>query len=64
MTYRQLIVMLATVLLTVACQTTEQRLPVGNAVYYWRTDLRLDSAERAFLTVIISTRCIAATSTW
>jgi len=48
-TYRQLIVILATALLTVACQTTEQRLPVGNAVYYWRTDLRLDSAERAFL---------------
>ena len=24
-------------------------LPVGNAVYYWRTELRLDSTERAFL---------------
>lgn len=24
-------------------------LPQGNAVYYWRTDLHLDSAERAFL---------------
>lgn len=24
-------------------------MPEGNAVYYWRTDLRLDSTERAFL---------------
>ena len=36
------------VLLTISCQ--EQReLDEGNAVYYWRTDFRLDSTERAFL---------------
>ena len=35
-------------LLTVGCR--EQReMSEGNAVYYWRTDLRLDSTERAFL---------------
>ena len=35
-------------LLTISCQ--EQReMPESNAVYYWRTDLRLDSTERAFL---------------
>ena len=35
-------------LLTTGCK--EQReLDEGNAVYYWRTDLRLDSTERAFL---------------
>ena len=35
-------------LLIVGCR--EQReMPEGNAVYYWRTDLRLDSTERAFL---------------
>ena len=35
-------------LLTTGCK--EQReLDEGNAVYYWRTDLRLDSMERAFL---------------
>ena len=35
-------------LLTISCQ--EQReLDEGNAVYYWRTDFRLDSTERAFL---------------
>lgn len=27
----------------------EKGLVTGNAVYYWRTDLRLDSTERAFL---------------
>ena len=31
------------------CQKETQSLPEGNAVYYWRTDLRLDSTERAFL---------------
>ena len=37
-------------LLTVGCsQQQREPLPEGNAVYYWRTDLRLDSAERAFL---------------
>ena len=38
-------------LLTVGCSKQEDRteLEEGNAVYYWRTDLRLDSTERAFL---------------
>ena len=37
-------------LLTVGCSQRErEELPEGNAVYYWRTDLRLDSTERAFL---------------
>ena len=37
-------------LLTAGCSQREQKvLPEGNAVYYWRTDLRLDSTERAFL---------------
>ena len=31
------------------CQKKPQSLTEGNAVYYWRTDLRLDSTERAFL---------------
>lgn len=44
----KLIVILAAVLLTTSCQRTEE-LEVGNAVYYWRTDLRLDSTERAFI---------------
>ena len=35
-------------LLTTSCQE-QQTLEEGNAVYYWRTDLRLDSTERAFL---------------
>ena len=30
-------------------QKTRAMLEEGNAVYYWRTDLRLDSTERAFL---------------
>ena len=35
-----------------ACDRHSSRhiLETGNAVYYWRTDLRLDSAEKAFLT--------------
>lgn len=37
-------------LLMMGCSRQEQEaLPEGNAVYYWRTDLRLDSTERAFL---------------
>ena len=34
-----------------ACDRHSSRhiLETGNAVYYWRTDLRLDSAEKAFL---------------
>ena len=33
----------------VGCQKQRELLDEGNAVYYWRTDLRLDSTERAFL---------------
>ena len=37
-------------ILTVGCKDGKLReLDEGNAVYYWRTDLRLDSTERAFL---------------
>ena len=38
-------------LLTAGCSEQKERaeLEEGNAVYYWRTDLRLDSTERAFL---------------
>jgi hypothetical protein len=37
-------------LLTVGCSKQKDRtVEEGNAVYYWRTDLRLDSTERAFL---------------
>ena len=35
-------------LLTAGCGE-QMELDEGNAVYYWRTDLRLDSTERAFL---------------
>ena len=35
-------------LLTISCQEQEV-IEEGNAVYYWRTDLKLDSTERAFL---------------
>ena len=35
-------------LLTTGC-SERQELTEGNAVYFWRTDLRLDSTERAFL---------------
>ena len=36
--------------LTTGCSQQERKvLPEGNAVYYWRTDLRLDSTEKDFL---------------
>jgi len=35
-------------LLGIGCRK-QRALDEGNAVYYWRTDLRLDSTERAFL---------------
>lgn len=35
-------------LLTSGCQR-QREMDEGNAVYYWRTDLHLDSTERAFL---------------
>ena len=38
------------VLMATSCQQRE-RLAEGNAVYYWRTDFRLDSTERAFLSI-------------
>ena len=47
---RRLLIALA-LLAVVACQQKDggQDLADTNAVYYWRTDLRLDSTERAFL---------------
>lgn len=37
-------------ILCIGCSQQKQReLPEGNAVYFWRTDLRLDSTEKAFL---------------
>ena len=37
-------------MLTAGCSKQQQKVfPEGNSVYYWRTDLRLDSTERAFL---------------
>jgi hypothetical protein len=48
----RLLLMLTLLLLVItACDKQSSRNPLeqGNAVYYWRTDLRLDSAERAFL---------------
>ena len=42
-------VFILAVLLMSGCQKEPQSLPEDNAVYYWRTDLRLDSTERAFL---------------
>ena len=38
------------VLTVTSCQQRE-RLAEGNAVYYWRTDFRLDSTDRAFLSL-------------
>jgi hypothetical protein len=38
------------VLMVTSCQQRE-RLAEGNAVYYWRTDFRLDSTERAFFSL-------------
>ena len=37
--------------LLTSCTSAPEPIPLeeGNAVYYWRTDLRLDSTERAFL---------------
>ena len=39
----------STILLLLACQGKQSPMKEGNAVYYWRTDLRIDSTERAFL---------------
>jgi len=42
-------IILICLLAIVGCQKQRELLDEGNAVYYWRTDLRLDSTERAFL---------------
>ena len=48
---RSLLIMTLLLLAMTACDKQPSRMPLetGNAVYYWRTDLRLDSTERAFL---------------
>ena len=45
------LLLLTLLLALTACekQPSRKTLESGNAVYYWRTDLRLDSAEKAFL---------------
>ena len=43
------IVVLLAMLTAAGCQDRQVDLEEGNAVYYWRTDLRLDSTERVFL---------------
>ena len=48
MTCRPLLLLLTLLLLT-GCRKQQPELEVCNAVYYWRTDLCLDSTERAFL---------------
>lgn len=51
MNIRPLLIMMLLLLAMTACQKQSSRkvLESGNAVYYWRTDLRLDSTERAFM---------------
>lgn len=46
-----LLIMMLLLLALTACdrQSSRKTLEMANAVYYWRTDLRLDSMERAFL---------------
>ena len=39
----------STLLLLLACHGKQLPMEEGNAVYFWRTELRLDSTERAFL---------------
>jgi len=41
--------LLAMLILVTACQHQPQPTTTTQAVYYWRTELRLDSVERAFL---------------
>lgn len=50
MKIRPLLIMTLLLAMT-ACekQSSRKTLESGNAVYYWRTDLRLDSTEKAFL---------------
>ena len=42
-------IILIYLLAMMGCQKQREQLDEGNAVYYWRTDFRLDSTERAFL---------------
>ena len=42
-------IILIYLLTMMGCQKQKEQLDEGNAVYYWRTDFRLDSTERAFL---------------
>ena len=49
MTLRNVVSIALLLLLTASCSHQQESLEEGNAVYYWRTDLRLDSTERAFL---------------
>ena len=51
MKIKSLLLMMLLLLAMTACQKHSSRktLESANAVYYWRTDLRLDSVERAFL---------------
>ena len=46
-----LLIMTLLLLVMTACNQQPSRIPLetGNAVYYWRTDLHLDSTERTFL---------------
>ena len=48
---RSLLLMVLLLLAMTACekQSSRKTLESGNAVYYWRTDLRLDSTEKTFL---------------
>jgi len=48
---RPLLLMVLLLLAMTACekQSSRKTLESGNAVYYWRTDLRLDSTEKTFL---------------
>ena len=48
---RPLLLMVLLLLVMTACekQSSRKTLESGNAVYYWRTDLRLDSTEKTFL---------------
>jgi hypothetical protein len=48
---RSLLLLMLLLLAMTACekQSSRKTLESGNAVYYWRTDLRLDSTEKTFL---------------
>lgn len=46
---RWVVIVVLASLLTMSCQQEREHLAVENAVYYWRTEWRLDSTERVFL---------------